>query len=142
MALADAAARLLADHPVASGRVFAGDLPKAEHASMPRECVTVRSSGGAGAGSHWMRTGRQRLDVKSYGATPYEAAWLDFTVGTVLQLWKQSTVTITDPDGNDFDLKVGSFTHVGGPNELVDPDTDWPFTLSVWEVWGDRYTGG
>lgn len=142
MALIAATVKILTDADIASGRVFGPKLPQAEHALMPRKAVSVRGSGGGAAAAHWMRTGSQRIDIKSYGPDPYQATRVDDAVAAVLQAWRQGTVTVTDPDLGPLTVKVGWFNHIGGSNELIDPDTDWPFTLSVWQVWGGRYTGG
>lgn len=68
---------LLADAGVAglvSTRVFVAELPRAEAALMPRQCVVITPSGGAEfqPGS-FIRHSFQRLDAFAYGATPFDA---------------------------------------------------------------------
>lgn len=55
-------------------RVFGGELPATEAASMPRKAIVVQPSGGASltAGSY-LGHDTQRVDVFAYGETPFEA---------------------------------------------------------------------
>ena len=66
-----------------------------------------------------------RVNVKSYGATPWEAHQLDALV--------YAFMTGLD-DRFAQDTWVRSATVAGGPLPLRDPDTDWPYVLSVFDV--------
>lgn len=116
-------------------RVFGVELPPDEHEHMPRRCVVVRGSGGGLLPTaHWMPTGDQRVDVRGYGATPYEAAETEQQVATVLHGWRTGSVDVAGQP-----VRVLWFRHSGGPNQLRDADTDWPYVLSSWQVYGQRY---
>lgn len=143
MSLILATVQILRDAGVADGRVYGVKIPDRETAHMPRKAVTVRGSGGGvtNAGGY-MPTGDQRLDIKCFGADPWEAGYVDRQVAAVLHQWRRQLVSVTTPDGDDLELIVGSFIHTGGANELTDPDTDWPFSLSVWQVFGEKYLPG
>lgn len=127
--LAAATIAILDAAGVADGRVFGVELPDGEIASMPRKCAVVRPAGGA-TSTGYMPTGRLRLDVRCYGATPYEAAEVEAAVAAVLHHYRGG-VTVHG--------RVHWFRQAGGINHLRDPDTDWPLALSVWQAQGDRY---
>jgi hypothetical protein len=55
-------------------RVFGGELPADETASMPRRAIVLRGSGGVEInGDSFVETDTKRIDVFTYGATPREA---------------------------------------------------------------------
>jgi hypothetical protein len=56
------------------GRIFGGELPASETASMPRTALVVRASGGISlTGESKLEHDTQRLDVFAFGATPRAA---------------------------------------------------------------------
>jgi hypothetical protein len=60
---------------VTEGRVFGGELPASETASMPRTAIVVRASGGVSlTGESKLEHDTQRVDVFAFGATPRAAA--------------------------------------------------------------------
>lgn len=119
---------------IAQGRIFGVELPESEHDSMPRACAVVRPSGGGTATRHRMPAGVQRVDIRHYGETPWEAAEIEQAMASLLHFFTQQTV---DVDGTP--VLVRSFVQAGGVNQLRDPDTDWPYALTTWQVFGDRY---
>lgn len=55
-------------------RIFGGELPEAETASMPRHAIVVRASGGLSlTGESFLEHDTQRVDVFAFGPTPREA---------------------------------------------------------------------
>lgn len=57
------------------GRIFGGELPATETASMPRTAIVLRASGGASlTGDSTLEHDTQRVDVFAFGATPRAAA--------------------------------------------------------------------
>lgn len=119
---------LAADSDVAAliaGRVFGGDLPQAQAASMPRACVVVREAGGGLLGSSWEDYGDIRLDVFAYGATPHEAAQLRRAVYKRL---KAMTRTVSET------VLLHWAKLDGGPIPMFDVDTTWPYVWTSWQV--------
>ncbi|MEO9612633.1 MAG: DUF3168 domain-containing protein [Nitratireductor sp.] len=59
---------------LAGSRIYGGELPEHETASMPRGAIVLQPSGGASmtAGSDSQHD-TQRIDLFAYGATPFEA---------------------------------------------------------------------
>lgn len=108
-------------------RVFGGELPDAESVSMPRKAAVVSAIGSpAGVGTRSLvEAGTVRMDVRSYGETPYEAIRVHWAVYEAL---KHMSRTVQD----------GTLLHdaviEGGPLSLRDPDTDWPFALGSYRV--------
>ena len=127
---------LLADSQVqslSSGRIFvpkldatAGDPPLGQE--MPQACVVVRGTGGGSLGPGarsrvpWNIT---RLDIQCFGSTPFEASQLHWAVYDVLTALER---TVAD------DVILHDATVTGGPIDDRDPDTDWPYTLGVYDL--------
>lgn len=132
--LVTATVAVAVDAGIADGRVFGTRLPRDEHDHMPRQCAVMRAAGGGTATRHRMPAGVQRVDIRHYGATPWEAAKVEQAMASLLHYWRPGKV---DVDGEP--VLVRSFVQAGGINELVDPDTHWPYALTVWQVFGDRY---
>lgn len=66
-------------------RVFGGELPASETASMPRRAIVLRASGGVELIGGFVETDTKRVDVFTYGATDREAAELMATVALALR---------------------------------------------------------
>lgn len=57
-----------------AGRIFGGELPGSETASMPRTAIVLRASGGVSlTGESKLEHDTQRVDVFAFGATPRAA---------------------------------------------------------------------
>lgn len=111
---------------VVGTRVFGGHLPDSETSSMPRACVVIQYAGSPNIyGSGAQEYGDKRVDVRSYGATPFEANRLWRTVHPALKTLTREVHSQT---------LVHWVKPVGGPNDLREPDTDYPFVLSTWWV--------
>lgn len=109
------------------GRVFAFELPDKENKSMPRAAVVLRQTGGGVfiGGSTYLRLGDTRVDASCYGATAWEASQVSLAVHTALKQMRRNT------QGN---VLLHWCNPSGGPTNLRDPDAEWPFVLTVWQV--------
>lgn len=120
-------AALLTDADVlalSGGRVFGGELPETEAASMPRAAVVLTPSGGLPSyGVDYL--GRTRLDVRCYGGTQREGFLLDQAVHAYLKhnLRKSSVNTL-----------VHAVSPESGPFLLRDADAKWPLTFRTYIV--------
>jgi hypothetical protein len=110
-------------------RVYAGSMPASESAAQPRAAVILARSGGPGDRGR-LRIGRYRVDVRSYGATEFEAARLS---NAVHELFKASERVRVSSGGITPTLLHG-LTLEGGPADLKDADGDWPLCLRTYEV--------
>lgn len=107
-------------------RVYGGELPASVTGSMPTEAVVVSPAGGLGViGSAYQEYGDVRLDVNCYGSTPNKAHEIWRCVHPLLKQMQRTSVS-------------GTLLHwakpAGGPLSLRDPDTDWPYNFSSWQV--------
>lgn len=110
--------------------VFYGELPASFVAQMPFACVTLTRSGrvpGPGDNSY-LRVQRPRIDVRSYGASKFEA---NAVYEAAHEALKQLTPQVVALDAGD--VRLHNTVVSGGPIDLVDPETKWPF---VWSSYG------
>lgn len=120
---------LKADAAVAAevgARVFGGELPEAETASMPRKAIVITHAGGVAAfGGGYQEYGDSRVDTRCYGTTPHEA---DEVWRAAHGALKQLRRTLQG------DMLVHWARQAGGPIPLRDPDADWPSIFASWQV--------
>lgn len=106
-------------------RVFGGELPRGETASMPRKAIVLTPSGGGFIGSGYQEYGDIRVDLHCYGETPKEANDVWRAVHPALKQLRRA-------------LQGPCLLHwarpAGGPLTLRDPDADWPFTLATYQI--------
>lgn len=107
-------------------RVYGGGLPRALIEAGATGAVALRGAGGTGSyGGGYQQYGDKRIDVACYGATPRLASGLHNIVSPVLKQMRRNT-------------QGACVLHwarpAGGPLDLIDPDTDWPFVFSSWQV--------
>ena len=120
---------LLADatlNAMVGARVFGLELPPTEAASMPRQCVVLKPSGGSAfqPGSY-LRHAFQRVDAFSYGETPFEAdAVRDAVQDVLVQLRRGKT-------GGTLIHWVQS---AGGWTSQRDADADWPVSFESYQA--------
>lgn len=123
------AAFLKADVTVSAltgGRVYAGELPPKDTNAMPRKCIVIKPSGGAGVfGNGYQEYADRRYDVRSYGPTPYQAALVQNAAYHALKGLRREV-----HDG----VLLHWAKHSGGPIPLRDPDADWPFRFESFQV--------
>lgn len=108
-------------------RVFGGELPPDEAASMPRKAIVVQPSGGVPfqPGSR-VKAEAQRLDVVAYGATPHEAAALRGNAAGVL--------TATVRELTVAGVLVHWVQSAGGYLAGRDRDGQWPFAFQSFQA--------
>lgn len=111
---------------IADVRVYGDHVPDADTSFMPRACVVIQSAGSPNSiGSGFQEYGDRRVDVRTYGTTPFEADTLFRTVYLVLKNLTR-------------EVHARALIHwvkpVSGRSLLREPDTDWPFAFSTWHV--------
>ena len=131
---------LLADSgisAVAGARVWGMEIPRdcTEHEApctearhMPRACIVVKPSGGAGTGQgarSYAPWHVRRFDVFAYAETPNDANSLAEQVYDFMTQLRQILAAGT---------LLKDAVAVAGPIPNRDPDTDWPYAMSVFEV--------
>lgn len=100
------------------GRVFGGELPHGETASMPRDCIVIVPSGGASlTGASFVEHDTARIDLFAFGRTPAEAESLRDTAALALRrarrgVWAGVLIHWVQP--------------AGGSSSARDPDAAWP----------------
>lgn len=120
---------LAADSAIATfaeGRVFGGELPEAETASMPRPAIVLKASGGIAmmAGSY-VETDTMRIDAYAYGARPKVAAGLMALVAAVLRRVSRVTAANT---------LIHWVQPAGGFSSGREPETEWPRAWQSFQV--------
>lgn len=90
--------------------------------------VLVRSAGGGTLAQGYMPTVDARLDVRCYHDTDWQAAELDRQVAVLLHHLDSEVTT----QGT-----IRWCRTAGGPNQLRETDTNWPASLTSWQVYGD-----
>ena len=131
--LAAVRAYLLADALVNSltgGRVYGAELPASDAGSMPQRSAVIQYSGGTAIGPgarSYVRVGLYRIDVKAYGATPFEAAEVHFACHDRLKNQLKRSVELGD-------TLLHNAVVAGGPINLRNGDLDWPLVLGVYEI--------
>lgn len=92
---------------------------------MPRYAVVLKEAGGGLIGQAYQDYGDVRLDITCYGATPYQASRLSSAVYSALKHLEREVVS-------------GVLLHWARPSSKStgarDPDTDWPVSVSSWQV--------
>lgn len=106
-------------------RVFGQELPAGEVQQMPRPCVVLQTAGGFGERGE-APVQRVRVDARCYGRTLHEAMQVHLAVYGALR-----KRLLRSQQG---DALLHSAILEGGPSPLRDPDADWPFVLSSWQI--------
>lgn len=116
---------------VPSAQIYAGEMPQTESVAQPRAAVILSLAGGP-ADRGYSQLGRRRLDVRCYGATPFEAMKLGNQVYESLKAVERVRVTSATP------LITPTLIHginvEAGPTPLRDADGDWPMVLTTFEI--------
>ncbi len=110
------------------GRVYGGDLDEAEVPNMPRAALVVAYAGGGtlGVGANsYLRVGEIRVDLRCYGETPYEADRIHRAAHGLMKHMRRDVVS---------SVLLHHAVNSGGPLQLRDPKTDWPFVLRTYMV--------
>jgi hypothetical protein len=117
---------LLIDEGIAGGYVFGDEIPDDDAIvrAMPRAAVEISPTGGSGTASQsWLDT--QRIDVRSFGASPEEARTVGLAVHQVLNRLLRRVV-----DGILIHSAVPGSGFLSG-REI---DTRWPYTWRSYNV--------
>lgn len=115
-----------ADVAALTPSVVAPEIRNTDVPSMPKKIVVLRPSGGIHViGRGYVGVKDHRVDVFCYGETPYEADRLHRAVyGALINLRRN--------------VKNGTLLYWAQPESvgwsLRDPDTEWPFVQSTWQV--------
>lgn len=119
---------LKADRAVAARvgtRVFGGELPRSENESMPRQAVVISPAGGGALGGGYQAFGDRRVDIDCYGSTGRESWLLYLDVHAALKALRREV-------HSRVLLHWARISADGSTGR--DPDTDWPLTISSWQV--------
>jgi hypothetical protein len=103
-------------------RIYRPSLPKTEafRKAMPRACIAVTSAGGGlRYGGSLQQLTDPRVQIKVFGATEQEA---DNIARQAASLLRQRVRVLSRG------ARIDS-VNVTGPLSVVDPDTDWPYSL-------------
>lgn len=112
-------------------RIYAARMPQLETTLQPRAAVVLARSGGPGDRGR-LKVARERIDVRAYGATEFEAARLSYAVHELFKATERVRVTSAAPVITP--TLIHGITLEGGPTDLHDADGDWPMTLRTYEV--------
>jgi hypothetical protein len=110
---------------IAGTRVFGAELPRSEVDNMPRAAVVVKPAGGGLLGIRDQEYGDIRVDVDCWGATPRDGWMLYLAANAALKQLSHEEWT---------SVMLRSATPSGRGITARDPDTDWPVTMSSWQV--------
>lgn len=99
---------------------------------MPVPCTVLTRSGGF-RDADQVPMSTVRVDVRSYGGSGYEAAAVDLVVYEYLNALDTYT-------HNRCVLYSAVMT--GGPTDLIDEPTEWPYVLRVFDVLVGDYKEG
>lgn len=110
-----------------SGRVFQdAESFQDEVGEMAQKSISLARSGGP-EDNGYLATIWERIDIKCWGETDREASRVYSALYTFLKKFVPQLVNT--PDG---DIKVYNFTRSGGPQDLRDPEGQWPMVWSSW----------
>lgn len=107
-------------------RVFGGELPAHEAASMRSDTIVIRPSGGISlTGDSNVEHDTQRVDLFGYGATPRDAMALVERAGLALRRVERRVAA---------DTLVHWVNSAGGYSSGREPDTDWPRVFQSFQI--------
>lgn len=120
---------LLADASIEAttdGRVFGGELPDDEAASMPRAAIVLAEAGGTALmADSYVEVETQRVDLFAFGATPAEANALARAAALILRRVRRG-------------IYAGVVIHWvkpgGGALQARERDLEWPFAFQSFQV--------
>ena len=111
---------------LAGGRVFGGELPAGETASMPRAAIVLAASGGSSmTGGSFVEHDTQRVDLFAYGATPREAEMLCDTAALALRRLRRGVVGA---------VLIHWVQPAGGALGARDPNAAWPRAFQSFQI--------
>ena len=112
---------------VVGTRIFVSEIPKSEIVNMPRACAVLGFGGGGllTSGQSFVPVSDRRIDVRCYGRTPFEAWQVQAPIHNALKFMPRTTI------GGAALLWASLDT---AEQQLRDPDMEWPFIFSSWQV--------
>lgn len=109
-----------------SSRIFGGELPGGETASMPRAAIVIKASGGVSqTGASYVETDTQRVDVFAFGPTPHEAARVARAAGLALRRLDRSV---------HGGVLLHSASAASGSFSTREPVVEWPRHFQSFQV--------
>ena len=109
-----------------TSEIYGGELPDDVINLMPQRTILLTYSGGAGTfGGGYQEYGDRRIDVICYAPTVYGAVQLHDTVQPILKQLRRQKAANT---------LIHWAIQAGGPLPGRDPDGDWPFCFSSWQI--------
>lgn len=109
-----------------AARVFGGELPPGEVASMPRKALVIRTSGGISlTGGSYAEHDTQRFDLMSFGETPHEASRVAQAAALAMKRMRRSV---------HAQVLLHWARHAGGAIPGREPGTEWPREFQSWQV--------
>jgi|GEM_PF-6770845 len=106
-------------------RIYGLEIPEAQHNGMPRKAIIIQPAGSPGRGNGYMRIGHTRVDIQTYGETYIEGMKVFRAVYERLKHLRRETINGT---------LIHDILPVGGPLQIQDPVTRWPFINSSYLV--------
>lgn len=106
-------------------RVGGDDVPAGQVKNMPQSCVLLNPSGGPGGDEGYNEFGWQRVDVFCHGATLTESWQVYLAVYTALKQMRRQVAA---------NVLLHSAEPVSKGARGTDPVTEWPTTLSSWQI--------
>lgn len=114
-------------------QVFAGEIPRIEVGGdpargiqpMPKRVVLLNAAGGGLIGRAFQEYGDVRVDVHCYGQTRRDAWIVHLAVRTALKQMRSQTIS---------GVRLMWARAAGGGIVTREPDTEWPITLSSWQM--------
>lgn len=121
---------------LAGERIYGEELPR-EYATpgvAPLYALVFRDSGsGALREEHFAYASQYRIDVWSYGPTPFEAARLRRRIQGLLKQMNRTVVTV-GAGAEAVKVLLHSAIRTAGPITFRDPVTDWPIQVLTFEI--------
>lgn len=107
-------------------RVFGGELPPGETASMPRKAIVLKKSGGVSlTGESHVEHDTQRVDLFAFGETPHEAARVARAAALGLRRLRRSV---------HANVLLHWANSAGGALSGREPNTEWPREFQPFQV--------
>jgi hypothetical protein len=119
---------------MAGTKVYGGELPDAQVQGMGQACIVLRKTGGSlmPISASYVEVSDVRVDAYAYGSTPLQADRLYRCLAGALKQMRSN---------NQGRTRLYWARPAGGPISLREQDTEWPLTLSTWQVmWSERET--
>jgi hypothetical protein len=116
----------IATNALTAGRIFGGELPAAETASMPRQAIVIKASGGAQLlGDTFVEKDTQRVDLFAFAATPSAAGSVMRTAALALRTLRR---------GVYGGVLIEWANTASGSLSGREPVTEWPRQFQSFQV--------